>query len=199
MTIAWLDVIKLTVPFVTAVLVVWIKAWIEIYLATSSKQHALSRLISDELNSLQPAVDSLRRIAESAVHKKLRLVSLNVSSLLSEFACDLSALDAKQAYRYADLASSVDLVVLGLTRLSSLVVTRASAKEDDVKSQIDRAICGQSKIAASDIVALAKSELEVAKSIPKRRRYIDDQALSAFTAKVGDAEKSLENWPTLAD
>ena len=106
MTIAWLDVIKLTVPFVTAVLMVWIKAWIEIYLATSSKQHALSRLVSDELNSLQPAVDSLRRIAESAVHKKLRLVSLNVSSLLSEFACDLSALDAKQAYRYADLASS---------------------------------------------------------------------------------------------
>lgn len=43
MTIAWLDVIKLTVPFVTAVLMVWIKAWIEIYLATSSKQHALSR------------------------------------------------------------------------------------------------------------------------------------------------------------
>jgi hypothetical protein len=184
MQIDWLDVLKLTVPFVTAILMVWIKTSIETHLSRGNKQHALSRLISDELGHLQEAVDALKRIAESAKNGKLRLVSIDVSGLMSKFASDLSDLDARQAYRYSDLVSSVELVNKGLERLSSLVLTRAAARDQEVVSQIDRAIVGQSKITA------------VATAIPQRHRYMDAQALTNLVTVIEHAEKTMQEWPS---
>ena len=124
------------------------------------------------------------------------LVTLNISSLLSDFACELSDLDTKRAYRYADLASSVDIVTKGLARLSSLVESRASAQEEAVKTQLDRAIWGQSKKAATDFVELANSSLKLIQSLPARRRYVDPQGLDNLKRIVQDAEKSLDAWPS---
>src|SRR5690349_16025370 len=113
MNIEGLDVVKLTVPFVAAILMVWIKAWIEASSQRGNKRHALSRLISDEINGLPSAVQALRGIAESATNAKLRLVSLDVSSLIPKLASDLTDLDARHAYRYADLVSSIEIVNKG--------------------------------------------------------------------------------------
>lgn len=141
------------------------------------------------------AVNALKRMAQSAVDKKVRLVTLNISSLLSEFACGLSDLDAKRVYRYSDFAASVDIVTKGLTRLSSLIESRASANDDTVKAQLDRVICGQSKITATDFISLGKSSLEVIQSIPARRRCVDVQGLNRLKRIVENAEKSLKDWP----
>src|SRR5260370_12012191 len=65
MQVTWLDVVKLTIPFVTAISMVWIKAWVEEHLARKGKQQALARGISDELHSFNAPFHPLKTIAQS--------------------------------------------------------------------------------------------------------------------------------------
>jgi len=199
MDINWSDVAKLAVPFITAILMVWIKAWIENRQARRNKQHALSRLLSEENQTLLATVQVFKRIAESATKGKLRLVSVDVPSLISKFSCDLADLDSKHAYCYADLASTHELVNKGIARLSALVLSRASASSKEVIQQLDRAIIGQSKITAGDCIAMSKTSLKVIKLIPQEIRYSSDsQAMDALEQQIQLAEKDKEVWPSIS-
>ena len=198
MTIEWLDVFKLSMPLLTAILMVWIKGWIETVLARNKKQHALSRLLHDELISLTPTVQALKRMAQSSSQGKLRLLSVDVSSLVSKFAAELADLDPKRSYRYAELASSLEIVNKGFQRLAAMTLSRASASSKDVGAQIDRALAGQAKITASDYITASKAALLVIKAIPTRNRYNNDaQALSTMDNAILDAEKERTDWPEL--
>jgi len=195
MKIEWLDILKLTVPFLTAVLMVWIKSWIESNLSRRHKQHALSRLLSDELQNSQSTVQALSRIAESAAQGKLRLVSIDVSTLISKLSCDLADLDSTHAYSYADLASSMEIVNKGLTRLASLTLTRASASTKEIGDHLNRAIYAQAKITCADFLSLYKVFLEVLKRIPTKYRYGDDQSLRNLEEGVAKAKNASDDWP----
>lgn len=198
MHVEWMDIVKLTVPFITAILMVWIKAWIESRLERKHKQHALSRVINEELHFSRETVLGLSHIAESATNGKLRLVSIDVSTLLEKFAYELADLDSKQAYLYADLASSVELVNKGLSRLYSLMLSRSTAIESDVAAQLDRVIYGQARITAADYISLCKVCLTVFEKIPMRHRYGDDQALKNMRDEVVSAENTLTTWPGMS-
>ena len=102
--------------------------------------------------------NALKRIAESASKRKLRLVAINNSSLIGKLCSDLSDLGAKHAYCYSDLASSINITNEGLVRLSSFIEKRA-ASDGEKTSQLDRIIIGQSKILASDFLSLGQSSL----------------------------------------
>lgn len=197
MKLEWIDILKLTVPFVTAILMVWIKSWIETWLTRKNKQHALSRLINDGLQDSLPTVEALSHIAESACKGNLRLVSIEISSLTSRFACDLADLDAKQAYCYADLASSQELVNKGLSRLSSFILSRVTATTMEVASQLDRAIHAQARITATDFITFCKSSLMVIKAIPEKYRYGDAQTLQNMEYLVTIAENHTKKWPDM--
>ena len=193
----WLDVLKLTVPFVTAVVMVWIKTAIENVIARRNKQHAISRLIGDEVGELADVANALKKIAESAANQKLGLVTINNSSLVGKLCSDLSDLDAKHAYCYSDLASSIDIANTGLVRLFSFIEKRAASDGEKVTSQLDRAIIGQSRILVSDFISLGQSSLKVMEAIPTSNRYGDHQIIDALRKSIESAEKTLENWPKL--
>jgi len=177
---------------------VWIKGWIETEMARNKKQHAISRLLHDELINLAPTVQALKRMAKSSSEGKLRLLSVDVSSLVSKFASELADLDPKRSYRYAELASSLEIVNKGFQRLAALTLSRASASSKDICVQIDRAISGQAKITASDYINACKAALLVIKAIPPRNRYNNDaQALSTMDNVIDDAEKERSDWPEL--
>lgn len=197
MNVQWIDIVKLTFPFVTAILMVWIKTWIESWLTKKNKQHALSRVINDELSSASAEVRGLSHIAESAIKGRLLLVSINVSTLLSKFAYDLADLDSKQAYLYADLASSVELVNIGLSRLYSLMLSRPAASDKDLGSRLDRVIQGQAKTTATDFVSLFKVCLKVFNAIPEKNRYGDAQAFQIMEEEVRSAEDIRSKWPEI--
>lgn len=193
----WVDVIKLSVPFVTAVLMVWIKAAIESSLAQHNKRHALSRVLSDELSEARKTAEVLSRIAGSAAAGKMRLVSLDLSSLIPKLACDLAEIDTKQAYRYAGLASSAELVNKGLARLAALSLSRVTAATEEIRNRIDRTIIGQAKITAADYVGFCGAQFEVLNAIPPRSRYPDEQVIRTLGKQIEDAKKVLEDWPQL--
>lgn len=196
MQIEWIDVLKLTIPFVTTILMVWIKAWIENNLSRKNKQLVLSRLISDELSQLQHGVQVLKTTAEAAKAGKLNLASFDVSNLLSKFASDLSDLDAEQAYVYSDLISSIAIANGGTSRLSSLILSRANSKEPEISSRIERCIIGQTKITAIDFISFAESGMKVLNAIPRHIRYTDDQALNQLNSTVANAKSFIEQWPS---
>ena len=198
MNIEWGDIVKLAAPFITGILMVWIKGWIEIRLSRNNKQHALSRLLNDALHELLATVQALKRIAESAANGKLRLVSMDVSNLISKFAGDLADLDSRQAYCYADLASSLEVVNKGLSRLSTLTLSRAAASTKEIACQLDRAIVGQSKITATDFISMSKAALCVMKAIPLKYRYPSDpQAMENLEQAVTAAENDKMKWPNM--
>jgi hypothetical protein len=196
--INWNDVLKLSAPFFTAILMVWIKGWIESRESRRNKQHALSRLLTEGLHESLETVQAFKRIAESAAKGKLRLVSLDVSSLVSKFSCDLADLDSKYAYCYADLASSLEIVNKGIARLSVLVLNRANASTKDISLQLDKAIIGQSKITATDCISMNKAALKVMEAIPHKIRYSsDEQAMDSFQQDINSAEKEMAEWPSI--
>lgn len=199
MDMNWIDVVKLATPLLTAILMVWIKAWIENRQARRNKQHALSRLLSEENSNLLVTVQAFKRIAESATNGKLRLVSVDISSLISKISSDLTDLDSKRAYCYADLASVHEIVNKGLARLSSLVLSRANASSKEIAQQLDKAIIGQTQITAGDCISLSKSALNVIRVIPDKVRYsADAQAIAALEQQIHLAEKEKESWPCVA-
>jgi len=194
----WIDVSKYAAPLLTAILMVWIKGWIETRVARGNKQHALSRLLHDEFYASTMTVQGLKRIALSASQGKLRLVSVDVSNLVSKLSCDLADLDPKRAYCYAELASSLELVNKGLERLTTLTLSRAGASTKDIGSQLDRAIIGQSKITAGDYITMSKAALAVIKVMPSRHRFNSDpQAMQTMESSIPAAEKELQQWPGL--
>ncbi|OAI29440.1 hypothetical protein A1356_23190 [Methylomonas koyamae] len=177
---------------------VWIKGWIETELARNKKQHAISRLLHDELINLTPVIQALKRMAKSASEGKLRLLSVDVSSLVSKFASELADLDPKRSYCYAGLASSLEIVNKGFQRLAVLTLSRATASSKDIYGQIDRALAGQARITASDYIAASKAALVVIKAIPPRNRYNNDaQALTTMENAIVAAEKEHADWPEL--
>lgn len=194
----WLDVLKLTVPFVTAIIMIWIKTTIECSMTRKNKQHVISRLIADEVGELADVANALKRIGESAANRKLRIVTINNSSLIGKLCLELSDLDAKHAYCYSDLASSIDIANAGLARLFSFIERRAASDGEKVTGQLDRAIIGQTKILVSDFISLGKSSLKVMEAIPSSNRYGDHQIIDALSKSIESAEKTLENWPHLS-
>jgi hypothetical protein len=196
-TMTWVDAIKLSVPFVTAILMVWIKAAIESWLARRNKQKALSRVLSDELSDAQKTAEAFSRIAGSAAAGKMRLVALDLSSLIPKLAVDLAEIDATRAYRYAELASFAEIVNKGLGRLSAFTMSRVTAATAEIRDQIDRTIFGQAKITATDYVNFCDAELAVLNAIPPESRYPDEQAMRTLAKQIEDARKVLENWPTM--
>lgn len=197
MQIEWLDVFKLTVPLVSAILMVWIKVVIEGHLLLRAKQRTLSRLIGDDLTDIPEAVDLLKRIAESAKHGKLRLNSMDLSSLVPKLALELADLDPKCAYRYANLASSIEVVNKGLVRLSALTLSRASAADPKISARLDRVLVGQANVVALDFVSLGEASIKALEGIPHRNRYQDLQAINTLSKSVLTAKDSAANWPAL--
>ena len=199
MTIDWVDVSKIAAPLFTAILMVWIKGWIESTLARQNKQHALSRLLHDELTEPSTTTLALKRMAESASDGKLRLLSVDISSLIFKFTTELADLDPKHAYCYADLASAMELVNKGLQRLAALTLSRAAAASKEVGAQIDRAIVGQSKITAQDYITACLAALAVIEVIPEKYRYnADAQAVASMKKAIPAAEKVCADWPSKA-
>jgi hypothetical protein len=199
MNIDWLDILKIAAPLFTAIVMVWVKGWIESCVSRINKQHALSRLLHDEFQDLTATVQALKRIATSATQSKLRLVSVDVSSLISKFSCDLADLDPKRSYCYADLASKLELVNKGLQRLSNFTLNRAGASSKDVLLQLDSAIIGQAKITAGDYITMSKAALEVIKIIPERLRVNSDpQVMKNIEDSLLAAENEREEWPSRA-
>lgn len=197
MHIEWLDVLKLTVPLLIAVLMVWVKTKIENHMLRKSIQLTLSRLINDEVTQLPDAVDALKQIAEAAKNGRLRLVSMDVSPLLTKLSLDLTILDAANAYCYVALASSAEVVNKGIARLSSLVLSRATTTDDKVSDQLDRVLISQSQAVALDCVTLGEAYVKAVQEIPSKGRYQDAQGINTLTNLISSARMHTEPWPIL--
>jgi hypothetical protein len=194
MMLTWSEVFKLTFPFVTAILLVWIKSGIESRIARRNKQHALSRLLNDEIGQIKKLVDALGRIAESASRRKLRLVTMDLSSLIVSLSSSLSDLDSSNAYYYSDLASWYEIVNKGFVRLSTFLTSRAGSSDSTARENLDRAIMGQAKIVASDAVSFAKAGFLLLDKLPRNVRYQDSQAMASLEKVMDDAIKAIKNW-----
>ncbi len=189
--------LKLLVPFVTAILLVWIKGWIEERLDRGRKQRALWRLLVVELTSTVDTEAAFRAIGASAQEGRTRLVTLATPDLLSKISGELAELDPSNAYLYSDLDVWVSIVSAGLARLASLQAMRITAAAD-VVGKVDRVIFGQARITASDAMSMASAAIAVLEIIPERHRLGFDpvHTFPALRNAVLTAREALAAWPT---
>lgn len=199
MEITWLDVLKLTVPFLTAVVVVWTRSTTEKTLLVRRKRQALSRLLGDETSELPGVISVLRRVADSSANSRVRLVAINLSSIAAKLATDLCDLDAKRAYSYSELVSSCEIIKSGLHRFYTFIEQRSSCRDKELALQLDQFISGQAKILASDFLSLGRASVKTLQLIPKRDRYQDSQGIASMEKAIAVASDNLREWPTHAD
>ena len=192
--IGWADAIKLAVPFVTAILLVWIKQWIEGRLARQRKQQALWH-VAEELSGTRNTVLALKGVARSAQLGRLRLMGFTTPVAWSTLARELVDLDPSHADKYADLDAWGTIVGNGLERLAGFQTTRASAALE-VVPRLDRVIFGQARVTASDSVSLSEAAIAVLDILPLGGRgpIPADRTLDAMKQVVADARLELSTW-----
>jgi len=193
-----MDLLKLAAPLFTAILMVWIKGWIESFVSKCNNQRALSRLLHDEIINSNDPIEKLKKIATSASKGNLRLVALDDSTLIIKFALELARLDHKRSYRYSTFASSVEIVNKGIQRLTNLMFSRIGTASIDVKNQIDKVIIAQTFATSRDYVKMCEAALAVIKAIPYRRCFSrDPQTLLNLENAIKSSEKICNEWPQI--
>ena len=195
MSITWIDVLKLTVPFVTAILLVWIKAWIETSNARRAKQLAISRVLKEEIQGLPVAIDALVRKAEASRRGKVQFVAFAIPSIITKYADNLSEMNSSSAYFYSHLAASIEVANKGLDRLAYFTLERARTDVDGIATKLDRAIMGQAKITGSDFVSFGKSAISVLKELPPKRRNADSQSMVNIEKKLNSPSQKWKLGP----
>ena len=186
--ITWLDVVKLTVPFLFSIILIWIKGWYDRWSDRNSKQRVLSRLLLDELQTLPRAIEELGEISDASGRGKLRLVSFDIPSLVSGYSRDLAALDAGNSYIYSNLSSFFEIANKGVERLSTLTLDRAKAGDKESIERLNDAIKGQCRITAKDFITYGKAARGTLDVIPEKNKSIDKQTLDDLDRRIRDGE-----------
>ncbi|MBP59530.1 MULTISPECIES: hypothetical protein [Idiomarina] len=194
MELSTLDIIKLTFPFLIAMLVLWLKNRLERYWDMRSKQKTLSKLLLNEAGDVLAFVGALKRSADSVADGNFTLVSIKMPIMVEYLSKDLASLDNENAHIYGDLISHFQVCEEGLSRLFRFLETRAASKDKN-NIDINAALIAQSRATARDYINFSASALSVLEIIPQSISQLSDQATRKIKKDNKGAEQILVTWP----
>ncbi len=188
------DVLKLTVPFISAVFLIWVRNWVQNRISRNVKQEVMSRLLQNEIHDLREVIETLERVKQSFLNGHIRLVTVEVPRLLSKYACDLAELDPSRAFQYSDFSASCEIARKGLEKLSTFILERSKTTEEQSIAVLVEVIGGQAQITAKDLLECGELSLRLIKNLPKKQRAADDQTISNLEKDLKDSENIYKNW-----
>jgi len=187
--LTWADMIKLSVPVLTAFGIIAAKYLYERKKQIEAKSECLWREIDQTIVNLHRSFETLDRLASAFRSGKIAMVQFNVPSILRDAALSLADLDAKNAYVFSDCVSFSDIVVSDFKALSDL---RNKAIEDSPGSRprIVEAIELQVTSLKGNLLMLAEKEVAVLRVIRAGRpkRY-DEQVIARAQGEIEGAKK----------
>lgn len=123
MTMTWLDVLKVSSPFLGAIFTLWFKAWFEEKRLKSAKQKILIKLISNDSNYYIEAINYFRTVASEASSDNSSITSKSIKApdLLISTSNDLAVLVPDYADLYANLANITQIVESDIKNLNEMI------------------------------------------------------------------------------
>lgn len=194
--LTWADVLKLCVPFVFSLILLWAK---ELYVDRRErlrKQQFLWRAIKHNASSLPQALTAFSRIPEAFREKKFHVQEFITPAVLREASLRLAELDHEHAHIYSDYADASELVQKGLDSLGSLLRSVVTARAAD-REHLLHGIEAHALNVRKDLITQARSELAVMKSLRQTSPGLFDQPTVDTCEKILNEAKALVYPPQI--
>jgi hypothetical protein len=189
--LTWADILKLCVPFLFALCLIWIREWFITRKELRAKHEAFWRLIVQDYGNLAQAVNVLDDMATRykdgrtpAVHE----FSLPPTSI--NFATRLMELDPKHGYIYGNYAAQGEAVNKGMANLSDFTQELIKATDDSIKGTLASVIEAQVGALQDNMIALAEEEVRILQRIQQTLKK-DSQDIERYQRLI-EATKEIK-------
>ena len=186
--LSWLDILKLCVPFIFSIILLWFKEWFTSHRERKGKEAYLWKAIIQESGELCSAFKELDLIAKSA-QERPRIVALSVSANIILSANRMAELDTRNAHVYSEYSAHTELVAKGLEFLRELIKERITA-EEPVNPNLALGIVAQTEALKDDLLTLAQREIEVLNVIKIANRKYRAQEISKHSEMIEQIKQS---------
>ncbi len=194
--LTWADVVKLCIPFVFSLVLLWAKQEFENRVERKSKSEMLWRAIDQDSTELVKALDELDHIANAYTHDRMRLVTIVVPPV-TEIGARMAELDPAHAYVFTDYTAQAEIVRSGLARLERFTDLAIEAGKGSPGS-LANAIAAQVKSSKIDFVSMAQSALEVLKVLKTLNPSFDSQPISRRESVIRELRTKIQSDQEIA-
>jgi hypothetical protein len=193
--LSWLDILKLCVPFIFSIILLWFKEWLTSYRERKRKEAYLWKTIIHESGELAIALKELDLIAKGAKDRP-RVVAFyaSVNNILS--ADRLAELDFRNAHVYSEYSAHTEIVAKGFAFLKDLTKEAITAKVP-INPNLTLAIVAQTKSLRDDLVALAEREVDVLNVIRSANRKYNAQDICKHSEMIDQIKQAIKNGPSI--
>jgi len=192
--LSYLDAMKLSIPFLFSILLIWIK---DIYEKNNEKKYKnehIWRALKQQFDDCKKGIEALNITWEKfSKHDIIVYFSLDIPQSLLDYAKRLTELEYKKSYIYSGFISNAEIVKCGHKNLQALLnqATFCNYSEDN-STKLKKAIGSQLDALKNDFITLAESQLELMEYISKKY-HKDGQEIDKFRSIIDEACKI--NYP----
>lgn len=179
--LTWADALKLCVPFLFSLIVIWATHKFNI----RAERKAKRRLFLNARGTMADysvASASLQVVKDAIKENKIRMFSFDVPTVITHFAERLAELDPKNAVEYVSYSSTADLVRNGNRMYLELVKSFVTASQDNGLCRL--ALFRQIRALKGDLVRLAQADLELIKAVQKATGRHDADVIRNLEAEI---------------
>lgn len=188
--LSYADILKLTIPFVFALIMVWVKHYYENYKERKNKNSHLWKGIKEEFDNCTKGMYALDRTLSKLNNDIIVFFGLDIPESLTNYAKRLAELECKKSYLYSDYASKVEIVRKGHNSLQSLLRQAAfyDLSDEKIACRIKKAIGSQIKAIKGDLILLAEAELLLMRHIRAKYEKNAEQDIHLLESILKDAK-----------
>jgi hypothetical protein len=191
MMLTTLDILKLCVPFLFALILIWAKEWYVTKKEREQKQDALWRILIQDSEDMIKADDMLQEMAESYAQDKISPRIFLTSFIPVEYARRLAELDHKYAYLY----SAYEIEAEGSRKrdetLEKLRDQFYKEPEKHNRETLAKAIQEQINLARNHPIFVGEKIVAILERIQKARRK-DAQPVTQYRELISQLQRRID-------
>ena len=198
--LSYTDIVKLTIPFLFALFLIWAKYFYDNYRERINKISHLWKGIKEEFDNCTKGKSALNDTFDYLNKNIIVFFGLDIPETLTNYSKRLAELEFQKSYLYSDYASKVEIVRKGHISLQS-VLTQAIFQdlEDDKKGgRIKKAIESQISALKGDLIKLAEAELLLMKHIRSKYQKKGEQDIRLLENTLNTAKNIKLRYTTKA-
>ena len=186
-----MDMIKLIVSFLVALLSIWFKDFYDKRQERKYKNEHLWRGIKDQFEDCSKGIQALEKTETCLNKNEICFFALDIPQTLTDYSKRLSELEFKSSYIYSDYASKAEIIRNGHKTLQAML---SQAVFQDLKNNVNSesikgAIKSQINALKGDFIVLAEAEIVMMKCIKKNYPKKDNQDIDYMEKTLNKIKK----------
>ena len=193
------DVLKLIIPFLFALVLIWAKDFYEKWQERKNKNTHLWNSIKEGFENCIKGIEALDITLENLNKNSPVFFSFDIPSTLTDYSKRLSELENKNSHSYSDYVSHAEILRNSHKKLQAMLSQAAfhDLKEKGTGKRIKKAIKSQANAYKGDLIVFAEVELKLMKTIRSKYRKNKEHEINRLEQILKDAknlkDKSTQN------